>query len=109
MLPTLTPEQRDALRRAAGRLVEVLDQDSAETYVLMPKSEFERLAYDDSELSEEEMVAAASQTTEDLEDSASDAIRGMDANPSGLFIAATSSSSTSPRRLASRPNAGLPS
>jgi len=40
MIPKLTEEQRQALRAAAGRAVEVEDDQTQRTYVLVAKDEF---------------------------------------------------------------------
>ena len=40
MIPKLTEEQRQALRDAAGRAVEVEDDQTQRTYVLVAKDEF---------------------------------------------------------------------
>lgn len=58
MTPKLTNELRDAVQRNAGKAVEVED-DQKRIYVLMTRQEFERIFYDDSDLTEGEMRAAA--------------------------------------------------
>jgi hypothetical protein len=60
MTPKLTNELRDAVQQNAGKAVEVED-DQQRLYVLMTRQEFERVVYDDSDLTEDEMRAAAAQ------------------------------------------------
>lgn len=58
MTPKLTSELRDAVQQNAGKPVEVED-DQHRVYVLMTRQEFQRVAYDDSDLTASEMEAAA--------------------------------------------------
>jgi len=61
----LTSEQRQHLQ--GGQAVEVIDQETASTYVILPKEVYDRvrrLLYDDSEWTEEDlrqMLARSSQ------------------------------------------------
>jgi hypothetical protein len=66
MTPKLTNELRDAVQHNAGKAVEVED-DQHRIYILMTRQEFERVVYDDSDLSEDEMRAAAAQGLADDE------------------------------------------
>jgi hypothetical protein len=58
MTPRITNELRDAVQHNAGKPLEVED-DQHQVYVLMTRDAFERVVYDDSDLSEYEMSAAA--------------------------------------------------
>lgn len=63
----ISKELRDALAHSAGKPVEVLDDQTSEVYVLMTQQDFRRLIYDDSDLTPEEMIAAATEGIEDRE------------------------------------------
>ena len=65
MTPKLTNELRDAVQHNAGK-VEVED-DQHRVYVLMTRQEFARVVYDDSDLTDDEMRAAAAQGLADDE------------------------------------------
>jgi hypothetical protein len=65
MTPKLIQDLREALQDSAGKPVEIEDAQTHEIYVLMTRREFQRLVYDDSDLSEEEMRAAAAGALDD--------------------------------------------
>jgi hypothetical protein len=70
MTIALPKELRTAVQRAPDRLVEIEDPESSTVYVLMTRRQFETLVYDDSDLSESEMLAAAAvcdQTSEETQ------------------------------------------
>lgn len=67
---TSIDELRKALRESGGNPVEVEDDQTSTVYVMVTREEFQRKyqpAYDDSELSPEEMLAAASSGLDDVE------------------------------------------
>ena len=57
----------DALQQSTGKLVEVEDPVTQEVYVLMPRREFQQLVYDDTDVTEAEMQAAAELSCAPLE------------------------------------------
>jgi len=59
MTPKLIKDLREALQQSAGKPVEIEDPQTRQVYILMTQREFRRLVYDDSDLTEEEMQAAA--------------------------------------------------
>lgn len=59
MSVTLTREQREALEKQPEQPLLVEDPLTRDSYVLMTSSQFQRLVYDDSDLSPDEMIAAA--------------------------------------------------
>jgi hypothetical protein len=61
MSPNLIQDLREALQNNAGKLVEIEDAQMHQVYIVMTRPEFQRLIYDDSDLTEEEMLAAAAQ------------------------------------------------
>jgi hypothetical protein len=65
MTPKLIEDLREALRGSAGKPVEVEDAQTHEVYVLMTRGDFQRLVYDDSDLTQAEMLAAASGALDD--------------------------------------------
>ena len=67
MTPKLTKEIRDALQQNAGMPldVEAEDDPTHQVYVVMTRQEFKRLIYDDSDLTADEMLAAAAQGIDD--------------------------------------------
>ena len=67
MTPKLINELREALQDSAGRPVEIHDAQTHQVYILMTRQEFQRLVYDDSDLTAEEMHAAAGPTLVDPE------------------------------------------
>jgi hypothetical protein len=66
MTPRLIKDLREALQNTAGS-VEIEDPQTNQVYVLMTRHEFQRLIYDDSDLTVEEMEAAASTALADPE------------------------------------------
>jgi hypothetical protein len=75
MTPKLIQDLREALQDSAGKPVEIEDAQTHEIYILMTRREFQRLVYDDSDLTEEEMRAAANGA---LDDPDGWGARGMD-------------------------------
>jgi hypothetical protein len=67
MTPKLINELREALKDSAGKPVEIQDTQTQQVYVLMTRQEFQRLVYDDSDLTAEEMQAAAGSALADPE------------------------------------------
>jgi hypothetical protein len=67
MTPKLIQDLREALQDSAGKPVEIEDAQTHQVYVLMTRQEFQRLIYDDSELTEDEMQAAAASALADPE------------------------------------------
>lgn len=67
MTPKLINELREALADSAGKPVEIEDPQTHQIYILMTRREFQRLVYDDSDLTEDEMQAAASRALNDPE------------------------------------------
>lgn len=67
MTPKLIEELRDALQDNAGKPTEIEDAQTHQVYVLMTRDEFRRLVYDDSDVTEEEMLAIAEAAFADLE------------------------------------------
>jgi len=65
--PRISPEQRDAIRQQSGRPIEVEDEQTHTVYVLMTREQFQKIAYDDSDLTGDEMLAAAAQALDDPE------------------------------------------
>jgi hypothetical protein len=59
MSPKLIQNLREALQDTAGKPVEIEDAQTHEVCVLMTRSEFRRLIYDDTDLTSDEMRAAA--------------------------------------------------
>lgn len=60
MTPRITDDLRDAVQRNGGKAV-VAEDDQHRLYVVMTRQEFERVVYDDSDLTEAEMLASAEQ------------------------------------------------
>ena len=65
MTPRLTDEQREAISRQPDCPIEVEDDQTKTVYVLMTRQQFQTLVYDDSDLTPEEMTAAAEQAIDD--------------------------------------------
>jgi hypothetical protein len=59
MTPKLIRDLREALQDSAGKPVEIEDPQTHQVYILMTRDQFQRLVYDDSDLTEDEMRAAA--------------------------------------------------
>lgn len=59
MTPKLTNDLRDAVQQNGGAIE--AEDDQHRLYVVMTRQEFERVVYDDSDLTADEMLAAASQ------------------------------------------------
>lgn len=66
MTPRITDDLRDAVQRNGGKAV-LAEDDQHRLYVVMTRQEFERVVYDDSDLTEAEMLAAAEQMLADEE------------------------------------------
>ena len=62
MTPRLIRDLREALQDSAGKPVEIEDPQTHQVYILMTRDQFQRLVYDDSDLTEDEMQAAAGTT-----------------------------------------------
>ena len=67
MTPRLINDLREALQDSAGKPVEIEDPQTHQVYILMTRREFQRLIYDDSDLTEDEMQAAAGMALNDPE------------------------------------------
>ena len=67
MTPKLINDLREALQDSAGQPVEIEDPQTHQVYILMTRREFQRLIYDDSDLTEDEMQAAAGMAVNDPE------------------------------------------
>jgi hypothetical protein len=67
MTPKLINDLREALQDSAGKPVEIEDPQTHQIYVLMTQRELHRLVYDDSDLMESEMQAAAGTALNDPE------------------------------------------
>ena len=76
MTPKITKEIRDAVNQHPDRPIELQDEQNQAFYVLMSRDLFQRYIYDDSELTPDEMTAAAGQF---LDDPDTWAAPGMDA------------------------------
>jgi hypothetical protein len=59
MMLTLTDEHRQSLQQHPGRPLELRDEQSDALYIFMSRQQFETLVYDDSDLSADELLAAA--------------------------------------------------
>jgi hypothetical protein len=58
MIVKVPPEFRDAIDQA-GHPLELQDEQTSTLYVLMTREQFRELVYDDSDLTDDEMLAAA--------------------------------------------------
>ncbi len=67
MSPKITNDQRNALRQEPDRPIEIEDEQTQKLYVLMTRDLFRKLVYDDSDITPEEMMAAASEELNDPE------------------------------------------
>jgi hypothetical protein len=67
MTPKLINDLREVMQDSAGKPVEIQDTKTRQVYVLMTRQEFQRLIYDDSDLTPEEMQAAAGPALADPE------------------------------------------
>jgi hypothetical protein len=67
MAPNLIKDLREALQGNAGKPVEIEDQQTHQVYILMTRHEFQRLVYDDSDLTDAEMLAAVANGLSDPE------------------------------------------
>lgn len=63
----ITDEIRTAIGQQPGRPVELRDDETNTFYVLMTREQFQQLVYDDSDLTPDEMMAAAAQSLDDPE------------------------------------------
>ena len=82
MTPKMILGLREALQHSGGKPVEIEDTQTHEIYVLMTRDDFQRLMYDDSELSEGEMLAAARQGLSDPEGWSAPGMEVYDRDPS---------------------------
>jgi hypothetical protein len=67
MRPKLINDLREVMQDSAGQPVEIQDTQTHQVYVVMTRQAFQRLIYDDSDLSPEEMQAAAAPALADPE------------------------------------------
>lgn len=67
MAPNVIQNLREALQGNAGKPIEIEDPQTHQVYVLMTRHEFQRLVYDDSDLTDPEMLAAAAHALVDPE------------------------------------------
>lgn len=63
----LTDELRQAMQQQPDRPLEIRDDQTNTLYVLMTRDQFQKLVYDDSELTGDEMLAAAAAGLDDPE------------------------------------------
>jgi hypothetical protein len=59
MTPKLISDLREVMQDSAGQPVEIQDTQTQQVYVVMTRQEFQRLIYDDSDLTAEEMQAGS--------------------------------------------------
>jgi hypothetical protein len=66
MIMKIPPDIRDAIQQV-GRPLELEDELTNASYVLMTREQFQKLVYDDSDLTADEMLAAATRGLNDPE------------------------------------------
>jgi hypothetical protein len=59
MTATLNPEVLRALETQPGRALQIDDPTTLRSFIVMARDDFARLVYDDSDLTEAEMIAAS--------------------------------------------------
>ncbi len=81
MSPKIPNEIREALDQQAGGPLELKDDQNA-VYVVMTRQKFQTLVYDDSELTPDEMMAAAAQSLDDPDGWGAPGMEGYDTDNS---------------------------
>jgi len=82
MILKITDEIREAIGRQPGRPVEFTDDQTNTCYVLMTREQFQQLVYDDSDLTPDEMMAAAAHSLDDPEGWGAPGMEVYDSDPS---------------------------
>ena len=67
MTPKFINEIREAMQQQSGRPLEIPDDQMNTAYIVMTREQFQKLVYDDSDLTPEEMVAATATGLDDAE------------------------------------------